>query len=108
LPVNLSAAYPAGVAVAFCPACREPLHEPGALRCRACGADARGAPAEVGVSVRLDRILSPETLEALDRFGELQEAAPTVAEWYRTATDAERKVVELLLAELRRLRRPGP
>lgn len=95
------------MAVAFCPRCREPLHEPGALRCRSCGADARGAPPKVGLAVRLEQVMTPEQLAALDVFDELKAAAPTVAEWYRTTDNAGRLVVEGLLAELRRIRRPN-
>jgi hypothetical protein len=60
----------------------------------------------VGFSLDLDSILSDSQLELLDAIGELMEAAPTVHEWYRDATDAERRRVEELLARLRRIRRP--
>jgi hypothetical protein len=89
-----------------CPSCRSPLVD-GVLRCRDCGADARGAPRSVGVAVRLDGLLSEETIQALDTFEQLRAAAPGVAEWYRTTDDAGRRLVEELLAELRRLRRPN-
>jgi hypothetical protein len=102
LPVNLLSAYPAPV-IGFCPACREPIVE-GVLRCRECGADARRAKQAVGMLVRWDDVLPERDLLALDKMHDLVEVAPGVAEWYRAATDAERKVVELLLAELRRLR----
>ncbi len=106
MPVNPGWSYPAPV-VSLCPTCREPLAQPGALRCRSCGADARGAPAAPGVVVRLDQVVPPGELAALGVFDQLRQAAPAVAEWYRATDDAGRRLVEQLLAELRRLRRPG-
>lgn len=92
--------------VSFCPSCREPLVA-GALRCRSCGADARAASASVGSIFRLDQVLDADHIEALDAFERLRRSAPSVADWYRSADDAGRRAVEALLAELRRLRRPG-
>jgi hypothetical protein len=96
-----------------CPCCGRDLAA-GALRCRFCGSDARGAPAEARATIPIENVLTQPQARALALLDELRELAPAVARWLALPGDARgprpdvrpdrRDRVDHLLAELRLLR----
>ena len=84
----------------------------GALRCRSCGADAR-EPVEVqGVGAALPRTSSiVEAFQAAELLDQLQQVAPPVAAWWKTADGGSRRKVAEILGSIRdiiRRRWPEP
>lgn len=98
----------------FCPNC-EMLLARDALRCRWCGADARGAedaPDGVSAGFSLEDLLTPDQARAVDVIDRLEEIAPDHMKWRKDGqsgpaptlpAEHRREAIRLLteLAELR-------
>lgn len=86
-----------------CPGCGERVDR-GALRCRRCDADARGASPTAGLrsGFALDTLLPPESNrgKALALLGELERISPELYRWLGTRKGpqplADARAVELL------------
>jgi hypothetical protein len=103
-PADVVAATVSGVSVS-CPACRAPIVA-GALRCKLCGADARGAAPSRGAGAAFTLAsVSPRAARAVELLDEFSELAPEVLAWWRKADEPGRGRLLEILGELRALLR---
>jgi hypothetical protein len=72
----------------------------GALRCKLCGADARGAARSsgAGVSFTVTSIVGERTERTLRLLAELEQLAPEVFLWMKTHPKERDRLLELLEA----------
>jgi hypothetical protein len=90
--------------VVRCPACSAELAD-GVLRCRLCGADARGAGGEgppAFAGLRVEQLL-PEAQRVEELMREFYELAPEVLAWWRAAPREKKARLYEILTEMREI-----